>query len=440
MPSMDNLDIDPPRDRLVVIGEGLRRESVVDVLRERYGDWTVTACDSYLAGIAEVGRRRPRVVLAGVDPALPRLSDAIAGLREAAGPDTKLVLLCPPHAEPVARRMLDSGVDDYLMLPLDGKELDKALGIVADDPPPVVGDPSASLADIARITDLIAGLDGEGSAILDQAAMFVQAALPTRGVRISLQGSAGTSGDPVDKPILMAPLKNGDAVLGQVTLGAPIDRAYAPQDVQKLGHFASLLGTLLAVRSRHHHWRKLAHTDDLSGLPNRRYFLQRVDQILEQAAREHLPVTLLIFDVDDFKTFNDVCGHDAGDEIIRLIARLVREQCREQDVASRIGGDEFAVVFWDAAGPRVPGSKHPDSALKVLERFQRALRAQAFPNLAACRKAHLTVSGGLATFPWDGSTRDELLKRADSALLAAKRAGKDRIFLIGEETDDFRTP
>lgn len=440
MPSMDHLEIDHRSDRMVVIGEGLRRESVVDVLRARYGDWTVTACDSYLAGIAEVGRRRPRVVFAGVDPALPRLSDAIAGLREAAGPDTKLVLLCPPHAEPVARRMLDSGVDDYLMLPLEEKEIDKALGIVADDPPPIVGSPSASLEDIARITDLIAGLDSEGSAILDQAAMFVQAALPTRGVRLSLQGSVGTAGDPVDKPILTAPLKNGDAVLGQVTLGEPIDRAYAPQDMQKLGHFASLLGTMLAARSRQRLWRKLAHTDDLSGLPNRRYFLQRVDQILEQAAREHLPVTILIFDVDDFKTFNDVCGHDAGDEIIRLIARLVREQCREQDVASRIGGDEFAVVFWDAEGPRVPGSKHPDSALKVLERFQSALRAAAFPNLAACRKAHLTVSGGLATFPWDGHTRDELLKRADDALLAAKRAGKDRIFLIGEQSDDFRAP
>ena len=88
----------------------------------------------------------------------------------------------------------------------------------------------------------------------------------------------------------------------------------------------------------------------------------------------------------------------------------------------------------------MPGSKHPDSALKVLERFKSALRAAAFPNLAACRKAHLTVSGGLATFPWDGHTRDELLKRADDALLAAKRAGKDRIFLIGEQTDDFRAP
>ncbi len=102
MPSMDNMEIDHSRDRLVVIGEGLGREPVVDALRTRYGDWTVAACDSYLAGIAEVGRRRARAVVAGVDPVSPRLSDAIAGLREAAGPDTKLVLLCPPHAEPSA--------------------------------------------------------------------------------------------------------------------------------------------------------------------------------------------------------------------------------------------------------------------------------------------------------------------------------------------------
>ena len=78
------------------------------------------------------------------------------------------------------------------------------------------------------------------------------------------------------------------------------------------------------------------------------------------------------------------------------------------------------------------GSKHPDCALAVLDRCREALRSQQIPGLEVSCKGHLTISGGLATYPWDGHTREILLKRADEALLAAKRAGKNRIFLIGQ--------
>lgn len=420
-------------DRIVVIGEGMEPGPVLDVVRARYGDWTVASCDTYLSGIAEVGRRRSRAVLAGVNPSLTRLPEAMAGLREAAGGDTRLVLVCPPHHEPTARRLLDHGADDYVLFPLQGAELDKSLGVVRDEPPAARVDASVSLADVARITALLSGISAEGSAILRRAAEVVHSALPCAGARVTLQGSVGAAGAVFDKPVLTAALREGDATIGQITLGAPEGRGYASQDVDKLEHLASLLTAVFAARTHQHKWRRLAHTDDLSGLPNRRYFNERLDEILRQAAELRLPVTVLIFDVDDFKTFNDVCGHDAGDDIIRVTARLIREHCREQDLACRIGGDEFAVVFWDAEGPRVPGSKHPESALALLERFQTALRAEAHPTLTACKKAHLSVSGGLASYPWDGSTRAELLRRADEALLAAKRAGKDRIHLIGAQ-------
>jgi diguanylate cyclase (GGDEF)-like protein len=104
-------------------------------------------------------------------------------------------------------------------------------------------------------------------------------------------------------------------------------------------------------------------------------------------------------------------------------------------VVARFGGDEFAVIFWDPEGPRMAGSRHPESALDVLDRVKEALRSHKFPMLGADGVGELTISGGLATYPWDGITSGELILKADEALMAAKQAGKNRIFLIGEDSD-----
>ena len=191
---------------------------------------------------------------------------------------------------------------------------------------------------------------------------------------------------------------------------------------------------------------KLATTDELTGLKNRRYIWEFSRQIIERARKENGRVTLLIFDIDDFKHYNDVYGHSAGDEVLRQAAVLMRRCCRGHDVVGRIGGDEFTVVFWDEPQLRAGGvqaerrsasAEHPKEAIFIAKRFRRELKKTELPLLGDQGRGVLTISGGLASFPRDGSTGQQLFQQADKALLEAKRSGKNRIYLVGKPTSDI---
>ena len=194
------------------------------------------------------------------------------------------------------------------------------------------------------------------------------------------------------------------------------------------------------------HLEKLATEDDLTGLKNRRYIWEFSRQIIEHAKREGGQVTLLVFDIDDFKHYNDVYGHSTGDEILRQAAVLMQRCCRAHDVVGRIGGDEFAVVFWDdprlitpdASGKgeeRRSAADHPKEAIFIAKRLVKELENTellALSGLGPQGKGILTISGGLASFPRDGQTIQELFQQADKALLDAKKSGKNRIYLVGK--------
>ena len=192
---------------------------------------------------------------------------------------------------------------------------------------------------------------------------------------------------------------------------------------------------------------KLATTDELTGLKNRRYIWEFARQIINYAAKEGRRVTLLLYDIDDFKHYNDVCGHPIGDEILKQAAVLMQRSCRPHDIVGRVGGDEFAVIFWDdpkriANGQteserRSAMADHPREAIFIAKRFRMELSKADLHLLGAEGEGVLTISGGLASFPRDGSTVQELFNRADEALLDAKRSGKNRIYLVGKAKSDI---
>lgn len=159
-----------------------------------------------------------------------------------------------------------------------------------------------------------------------------------------------------------------------------------------------------------------AITDELTGLYNRRGFRTLADHQLRIARRSGGDALLLCVDLDGFKPINDRFGHAEGDRALCEVARLLRETVRETDLVARLGGDEFAILVVD-----------PDAATEhaVVGRLRQAL---AFRNFGVSRPYALAVSLGAARFDLDRSmSLEEMLRRADAALYAAKRAGKDRV-------------
>src|SRR5678815_5010784 len=156
-----------------------------------------------------------------------------------------------------------------------------------------------------------------------------------------------------------------------------------------------------------------AFTDHLTGLANRRRFERQLEREVGRTMRFDHPFSLLMIDIDNFKNLNDSFGHDAGDDAIRRISRVLRGETRGIDLAARIGGEEFAVLLVETG---------KEAGIEVAERLRVAIRALELP-----RAGHITASFGVAECPGDAQTAADILKAADVAIYEAKRNGRDRV-------------
>lgn len=161
---------------------------------------------------------------------------------------------------------------------------------------------------------------------------------------------------------------------------------------------------------------ELARTDSLTGLPNRRAFMEGLRHELERMRRGGHPPSVLMVDIDFFKRVNDQYGHAAGDKVLKAVAAIIRDEVRSTDALGRIGGEEFAVATSDSP---------PDTVGELAERLRGAVAATTFDS-GEGRQLHVTLSIGVATARRD-DTADTILSRADAALYDAKSSGRNRV-------------
>jgi len=390
----------------------------------------VRCADPYDALVKMSRRRWSTVVLSATRAGFAGLCRASRRLQR----EAKLYALCSPAMEPEVRPLAGKVLDDYFIYPPSQSEVRRMTAPPEEHPAEAAPLPaSAGQAPWVIGPDELTGMVAAARTTADLEDHLARLVSASLGIQVEWL-DLGTA-PPAHKPLLLAA---GDVPRVLVPTGQAAGRVVpvaAPQtDQDKARFLAGLQQCLPALVANAKHTEalhRLAVTDYLTGAYNRRYFYHLTDQILRRGRSRNFRVALLLFDIDDFKRYNDTYGHAVGDEILREAARLMKQTTRAQDIVARIGGDEFAVLFWDNAGPRKPDSAPPATAQVMAERFRRILTLHTFPSLGPEARGALTISGGLATFPAGGKTCRELLRSADGALRAVKASGKNAIHLVG---------
>ena len=220
---------------------------------------------------------------------------------------------------------------------------------------------------------------------------------------------------------MAVPLRSADRVTGVVCVTDPVGgRAFTRDHLRVLRAYAGPAALALARESLRAQTADLAHLatiDALTGLFNRRYFDTRLIEEIQRDRREATGLALLMIDVDDFKALNDVHGHPYGDAVLREIAEILRRSVRIFDVCARYGGEEFAILM--------PGAS-PSTAVQVAERIRRQAEAHFSSAGWPGAPGRPTLSIGVSTAAPD-MTGDALIAASDSALIAAKTAGKNNV-------------
>jgi diguanylate cyclase (GGDEF)-like protein len=202
--------------------------------------------------------------------------------------------------------------------------------------------------------------------------------------------------------------------LGALVLDNAKPDSFPEEEIHALEAVAGICADAIHNAVSFRRMEEMADIDGLTGIYNRRHLEKRLLEEIDRLSRYEHGMGMLMIDIDHFKNLNDEFGHILGDEVLREVSALFRKHLRKADVLCRYGGEEFAVLLPETTG---------DKATGVAEKLRRIVENHHFAGLGR----PLTVSIGVADFPDHGSTRDALVKAADSALYAAKDAGRNKV-------------
>lgn len=416
--------------RVLVVRDDRLRERVAAAVSSDAVAMQIDVVPSFLAVLGELAGGSAAAVIGPVTAITGMPEATAAALRELA-PGARLVVTAGADDREAAHGAVRAGFDAALIEPFDAFELARALHLppVDDGGGRAVAGGSGVRAGARKVppttseqplgdTDLIDLLMADQGPIEPDLAAMIAQQSGLVGVAVLAAGQAPPDGQPAANIVYRG------RRLGVLSVADAVEQA-------TLEAWAAWAARWLAIGRRLKELNDLAMRDELTGAWNRRYFNRFLGRITQWAREQRQQVTLLVFDIDDFKSYNDRYGHAAGDEILRETARLMQAVVRDHDVVARIGGDEFAVIFWDAEqdaeGPRRRGSKHPQDVMRCAGRFQQAICEHRFPALLDEAPGTLTISGGLASFPWDGTEPEQLLDKADRMAMQSKQQGKNAI-------------
>jgi diguanylate cyclase (GGDEF)-like protein len=283
---------------------------------------------------------------------------------------------------------------------------------------------------------LMAGADGDE---LTVEAFYGERSVPvgtTLPGGIGITGWVGRSGTPVvvddvrtdpryhrlderTQSELAVPLIAEGKVLGVFNVESVRRGAFGARDLRLLTTLASYAVVAIQNARLYERAQRLAITDGLTELYNHRYFHESLARVLERARRDGQSVGLIMLEIDHFKRYNDTYGHQSGDVALRTVAGLLRRGSRPSDVVARYGGDEFMVIL--------PGAGKA-AAQETGERLRRAV--EAYPLILGDDViTSVTLSVGVAAYPHDGVTVDQLIETVDRAQYSAKRSGGNKVYV-----------
>jgi diguanylate cyclase (GGDEF)-like protein len=395
--------------------------------------------------IALAAATRPDVILMDVKMPLLDGIDATRRIRELL-PRARIVAYAGSDDTDDVMAMMEAGADAYCVKGAPLWELERALAGASDPLVRLAHGISRSLHG-GGITDLVArelveltGASFAATYLASQEGSLSLAAISGPGAPDSLRSAPGVVARAFSElrlaranthelgelyrlgaactDAISAPLVADGEAFGAVLVALPAT-LQAKADPEVVALVADLVSAALSNERRRALTHAEARRDALTGLANKRAFDERLDAALRNA-EESESISLVLFDLDDFKQVNDREGHLVGDDVLREVGRVLMRVVRADDEVFRIGGEEFTVIVDGASGV----------AARVAERVCGALSEH--------RRGHElpTASAGVATFPGHASSAEDLLRKADIALYAAKFAGKNRVQVFTDEGED----